>query len=41
MNAYIFRKNELGRLILVLPSLLPSAGAGLGLDGEEGTSGTA
>ena len=36
-----FRKNELGRPVLAFPSLMPSAGEGLGLDRVEGTSGTA
>ena len=36
-----FRNNELGRPVLVFPSLEQSAGEGLGLGREEATSGTA
>ena len=39
--ADIFRKNELGRPVLVSPSLVQSAGEGLGFGREEATSGTA
>ena len=36
-----FIKNELGRPVLVSPSLMPSAGEGMGLGREETTNGTA
>ena len=36
-----FRKNEQGSPVLVFPSLVPSAGEGLGLGKEGATSGTA